>query len=241
MSTHILIAIIAIFYPLYIVLTYRKVNDSIKSNGKFRIIDYKETIVIFWILTVLIIVNAILYNELRLNFHPTLNTIGIIAAVLISLFIGILIAQPKIRTEDAPAIKDKMNEVYHYLPKTKQELNWFYFLSLSAGICEEIIFRLFMFSYLLENTNLIIAFVLTNVVFALTHIGTGKRNILSAFSLGLLFTTIYYFTDNIWFAIILHSAIDIYGGILGYKTEKAIKTMQDRDLYERNTTHSTND
>ncbi|HNP19230.1 MAG TPA: CPBP family intramembrane metalloprotease [Fulvivirga sp.] len=110
-----------------------------------------------------------------------------------------------------------MKDVYHYLPKTKREFNWFIILSISAGICEEIIFRLFLFEYLNENIGLLIAFVLTNIIFALTHIGMGKQNIISSFILGLLFSAIYYFTDNIWIAILLHIAIDINGGILGYR------------------------
>ena len=67
-------------------------------------------------------------------------------------------------------------------------------------------------------THIIIAFVLTNLVFAITHIGSSKQNIIGAFILGLLFSAIYYFTNNIWLSIILHSAIDINIGVLGYKT-----------------------
>jgi membrane protease YdiL (CAAX protease family) len=226
-STYILIIVIGFIYPSYIVLTYRKVNNRIKNNGEFRLVDYKQTIIIFWILTVLIILNLFLDNNLQLNFYPTLNTIGIITTVLIVLFIGLLIAQPKVKAENASAIKDKMIDGYHYLPKTRHEFIWFNFLSLSAGICEEIIFRLFVFSFLLNKANLTTAFILTNVIFALTHIGTGRRNIISAFILGLLFTAIYYFTNNIWLPIILHSAIDIYGGTIGYKTEKAIITLRE--------------
>jgi len=226
-TTYILISVIGIVYPSYIVLTHKKINNRIKINDKFRLVDYKQTISIFWILTILIISNSMFDNDLKLNFYPTLNTFGIITAILIIFFIGFLILQSKVKDENVSATKEKMIDGYHYLPKTRQELIWFNILSLSAGICEEIIFRMFVFSFLLFNTNLITSFLLTNIIFAITHIGTGTRNILSAFILGLLFTAIYYFTNNIWLSIILHCAIDIYAGAIGYKTEKAILNLKD--------------
>lgn len=122
-----------------------------------------------------------------------------------------------------------MQDVYHFLPKSKREFKWFNLLSISAGICEEIIFRLFLFSYLLEITNLIVAFVLTNIVFAITHLVSGIKNIIGAFILGIIFTSIYYFTENIWLAIILHIAIDISAGALGYFSFKYQNEYQPKE------------
>jgi membrane protease YdiL (CAAX protease family) len=168
-------------------------------------------------LTWFVIGNTFIDKSLPLNFYPTFNTIGIVLAALILFFIGLQIITSKVSTiEKAESVIEKMKDNFQYLPKSKREFIWFNLLSLSAGICEEIIFRLFMFSYLLEHTNLVIAFILTNVIFAVTHIGSGKPNIISAFILGLLFTAIYYYTSNIWLSVILHSAIDINAGVLGH-------------------------
>jgi len=220
-SSHILVLIIGLIYPAYFLFTYKKTNNQIKNDGNYRLVNYKHTIFIFWLLTWLVIGNAFIDKSIPLNLYPTFNTTGIVLAALILIFIGLQIITSKVSTMDkAESIIEKMKDNYQYLPKSKREFIWFNLLSLSAGICEEIIFRLFMFSYLLENTNLIIAFILTNVIFALTHIGSGKQNILGAFILGLLFTAIYYFTSNIWLSVILHSAIDISAGVLGYFAHK---------------------
>ena len=193
-------------------------------------VDYKQTILIFWILTVLIVANTFVDKGLTLDFYPNFSTTGIVLAFLITLFIGLQIAQSKVTNETAIAVKDKMKDIYHYLPKSRNEYIWFILLSLSAGICEEIIFRLFMFSFLVENLNLVTAFILTNIVFAITHIGSGKQNLISSFILGLLFTAIYYFTNNIWLPIILHSAIDISAGALGYKTQKLERKLTEESI-----------
>ena len=46
-STHVLIFIIGLIYPLYFILTYKKTNERIKKDGKWRLVDYKQTLFIF--------------------------------------------------------------------------------------------------------------------------------------------------------------------------------------------------
>ena len=215
--TTILAGLIGIIYPTYFLLTYKKTNNSIKRDDKFRLIDYKQTILIFWGLTVLILINFFMTQLPQLNLYPNFTIIGIVLLILVLVFSIIQYKSSNITSDNFTTVKDKMKDIYLYLPKTRREFNWFIILSISAGICEEIIFRLFLFEFLKENANLLIAFVLTNIIFAITHIGSGKQNIISSFILGLLFSAIYYFTENIWIAVILHIAIDINGGILGYR------------------------
>ncbi|AGA79925.1 CPBP family intramembrane glutamic endopeptidase [Echinicola vietnamensis] len=222
-STIILACLIGAIYPIYIVATHQKANNNIRQNEKYRLIDYQKTLFIFWGLTLLILFNFIAYKQPDLNFKPTLSLINLGLMILILGFAYFQYRASKITPNDTNPIIEKLKDVYHYLPKSDKELKWFMFLSISAGICEEIIFRLFLFEFLKESVNLIIAFTVTNLIFAVTHIGSGKNNLLSSFILGLLFSAIYYFTDNIWIAIILHISIDVNAGILGYRVNKLTK------------------
>lgn len=217
-----LAVLVGIIFPTYILLTYKRVNKNIKKNEKYRLLDYKQTILIFWVLTILVLANYFLYNQPTLNLYPKFSIINIGLTILILAFAYFQYTASKVSGDIAKVMKEKLKDIYHYLPKTKTELNWFSFLSISAGICEEILYRLLLFEFLKENTNLIFAFVLTNIIFAITHIGSGKKNLISSFILGLLFSAIYYFTDNIWMAIILHISIDINAGILGYRISKVV-------------------
>lgn len=218
--TTILAGLIGIIYPSYFLLTYKKTNDAINQDIKFKLIDYKQTIAIFWVLTVLILLNFFMTQLPELKFYPSFTLTGIIVSILVLVFSAIQYKSSNVTSESLDMVKDKMKDIYHYLPKTKTEFNWFIILSISAGICEEIIFRLFLFEFLEETAGLLIAFVLANVVFAITHIGMGKQNMISSFVLGLIFSAIYYFTENIWIAVLLHIAIDINGGILGYRMHR---------------------
>jgi hypothetical protein len=215
--TTILAGLIGIIYPTYFLLTYKKTNNSIQQDDKFRLLDYKQTIAIFWSLTILILINFFTTQSPKLNLYPNFSLVSIVFLVLVLAFSIVQYKQSNITSASLPVIKDKMKDIYRYLPKTKKELNWFIILSISAGVCEEVIFRLFLFEFLKENAALLIAFILANIIFAITHIGMGKQNIIASFILGFLFSVIYYFTENIWIAILLHIAIDINSGILGYK------------------------
>ena len=218
--TTILAGLIGIIYPIYSLLTYKKTNNSIKRDDKFRLIDFKQTILIFWGLTVLILINFFMTQLPQLNLYPNFTIIGIVILILVLVFLIIQYKSSNIASDNFPTVKDKMKDIYLYLPKTKREFDWFIILSISGGICEEMIFRLFLFEFLKENANLLIAFVLSNIIFAITRIGSGKQNIISSFILGLLFSDIYYFTENIWIVVLLHIAIDIKSGTLGYRMFK---------------------
>jgi len=215
--TILLAILIGILNPIYYLLTYEKTNGNIKQNEIFRVIDYKQTIVIFWGLTALILINYLILDQPALNFQPTFNIFGIVLLVLILAFSIVQFKLSVVNQDNFSVVRGKMKHIYHYLPKNRNELNWFMILSISAGICEEIIFRLFLYEFLNEHIGLWGAFILANVAFALTHIGSGKQNLISSFVLGLVFSAIYYFTENIWLAVLLHIAIDVNSGILGYR------------------------
>lgn len=212
--------VVGIFYPIYIAATYTKINENIRNDGKYRLSDYRQTILIFWVLTILIVVNYIVFAEPSLIIYPNFSLLNITLIIFVLVFSYFQYRSAKISTGTFTVVKEKLKDIYHYLPKTSKELEWFSCLSVSAGICEEIIFRLFLFEFLKENINLMVAFIVTNLIFAITHIGSGKRNLVSSFTLGLLFSCIYYFTDNIWIAVLLHTSIDINVGLLGYRLFK---------------------
>ncbi|KEO72702.1 CPBP family intramembrane glutamic endopeptidase [Anditalea andensis] len=228
--TIIIVALVGIIFPLYILLTYQKVNANINLDSRYRLADYKQTLIIFWSLTFIILINYIVYKQPALHFYPKFSLINIGLIILILGFAYFQYTTTKVTADNASAVKEKLKDIYHYLPKTDKELKWFLFLSFSAGVCEEMLFRLFLFEFLRENASLVTAFILTNSIFAITHIGTGKANIISSFILGMLFSTIYYFTENIWIAIILHASIDINAGILGYRIHKLTKAENETSL-----------
>ena len=83
------------------------------------------------------------------------------------------------------------------------------YLALSAGIVEELYYRgLFRLLFNEGVVNSILYVVISSVVFSSVHWEGGADNLYSTFMLGLLSSTIYVVTKNIWPIISGHIVID---------------------------------
>jgi membrane protease YdiL (CAAX protease family) len=96
------------------------------------------------------------------------------------------------------------------LPRTKNEKLWFIPVALSAGVCEELIFRgygLRLFESLgFSGFPLLIV---TVAAFGLAHIYQGFLGVITTALTGALFTLIYIQTGSLWWAIAAHIFIDL--------------------------------
>jgi len=116
---------------------------------------------------------------------------------------------------------DKLTKTYkdimYLMPANKKQYNASVLVSIIAGVCEEIIFRGFLYWQLQQYMPVYLAFILTNVLFGLGHAGTKLKNALMTFVLGIIFSTVYVLTESLWSAIVLHIIVDFQSMINGYK------------------------
>ena len=98
------------------------------------------------------------------------------------------------------------------LPRSKLEFWLFAAISISAGICEEILFRGFFLRYLADgpwHLSLGGALVGSSVVFGLAHAGQGIKQLLLTPVIGLVLGLLYIGTGSLWLPIILHACLDL--------------------------------
>jgi membrane protease YdiL (CAAX protease family) len=88
------------------------------------------------------------------------------------------------------------------LPRTSAERRLFLLTALTAGVCEELLFRGFVPWYLAPWTGATLAVVLASLAFGLGHVYLGPSLIVLA-------------AGSLWPAIALHAAMDIVSGDLG--------------------------
>jgi membrane protease YdiL (CAAX protease family) len=100
------------------------------------------------------------------------------------------------------------------LPVTPRERALFVGLSVTAGICEELVFRGFLIVALLSATgSLALALLLSSAVFGLLHAYQQPAGALRAATLGLLLAVPLLATGSIIPSMIAHAAIDIVAGL----------------------------
>jgi membrane protease YdiL (CAAX protease family) len=150
-----------------------------------------------------------------------LTTPGGVAASVAALVIvtGALIAPVLLLRRSAseggvdaiPAVGD----IRALLPRVRGELKFGVGLGLSAGVFEELLFRLGLPALLFGITGLgPLSFAIAAVIFGMLHLYQGPLGILFATLLGLVFAALYVLTGSIAAPIVLHVLVDLRSLVL---------------------------
>jgi uncharacterized protein len=102
------------------------------------------------------------------------------------------------------------------LPQAKAELLPFLALALTAGICEEFLYRGFAMAALTRAGLPAWAVVLlSSVLFAMAHLYQGRAGIVSTLVIGTVFGTARIAYDGVAPVIVWHSTVDAVAGVAG--------------------------
>lgn len=115
---------------------------------------------------------------------------------------------PEARREQAA----RLESISFFLPRTREERRWFAALSVTVGVCEEIIFRGFLIRYLLAVApwlGLAGAAVGAAAIFGIDHGYQGWTGVLSTGFLALVFTALLFLTGTLWVPIVVHALLDL--------------------------------
>jgi membrane protease YdiL (CAAX protease family) len=144
---------------------------------------------------------------------------GILFAILLAAFfvLGLMpffqsLRSERLRAIYAAAYRRSLGDVSKLLPDTYEERLWFAAISITAGVCEEILCRGFMFRYLdgiALHLSLPSTLLLASAIFGLNHIYQGKLGMVKTGVAGLAFGGLFLLTGNLLLPILLHIAIDL--------------------------------
>lgn len=138
---------------------------------------------------------------------------------LVLAFVVAYVARPAVRiarSKRPRRVKMGNPNVERLAPHTGSELGHWVALSLSAGFCEEFVFRGYLIWAFQSLLGLWGAAALSLVVFALAHSYQGIKGILSVGIVGGLFTLVVLIFGSLWPAIALHALVDIGQGLVAW-------------------------
>ena len=121
-------------------------------------------------------------------------------------------AQAKIRAQ-----LDAQPGVRVILPRTPRELRTFGALAVTAGICEEILYRGYLLYYLRLLLPGAAAAIAAIAVFGLAHAYQGRRGILLTGIAGAGAMGLYLLTGSLAASIVLHAVVDLANGFMAYR------------------------
>lgn len=107
----------------------------------------------------------------------------------------------------------------YLLPQSRAEIALFAGVSVTAGICEEVLFRGFLFAYLqaspwsLDPSTVILV---SSAMFGIAHFGQGIKGMLLTGMIGAALGILYVVTGSLLAPIIVHILIDLRAAALCY-------------------------
>ena len=146
-------------------------------------------------------------------------------AIALPVLLSVLTVVQSIALANQPALLDQpraqLGDLVKMVPHTNQELNLFMALSLTAGVCEELLYRSFLIGYVARFMPPILAVVLCGVVFGVGHLYQGIAGATRIGILGIVLGGLYLLMGSVWPLMALHAIIDVGGGIVGFLVARA--------------------
>ena len=191
---------------------------KISTDPRVKIRSYKKTIVWLWGFSALACIvfgwRAVLTihrDAGEASWLPgSAFVIGFTGAAVVALFVPIIVMM---RSETTRArVAKSLERLNFILPGTAEERRWFVLVAITAGVCEEILYRGFLIQYFRElpvHVGLTEALVMSACVFGIAHLYQGIMGIVQTAILGAIFGVLFVATGSLFLPMVLHALIDL--------------------------------
>jgi len=187
-----------------------------------RLALYGSTIAVQWLLLGLVawraLARGLTASELGLGGRMTFELffLSLVGAALLGTFQWFNLRRVSRMTGPVPEFMRKLAE--RLLPGKPVELAPYCALAITAGVCEEFLYRGFAMAALGRAGVFPWAVVLiTSLLFGLAHTYQGKSGVLGTMLMGIVFGIARLFFQGLIPVIVWHAAVDVVAGIAGPK------------------------
>jgi membrane protease YdiL (CAAX protease family) len=216
-------ALVTLLLPLWALRQHRAlVADLGTGRPDARVNAYRRTMALEWSLAILVVVRWGVRGQLPgvLGLGDTgviwwwVGVVLALAASTLLLFQSIMILRS---AERMAQVRAQLEPLRSIVPATAREGRFFSALSVTAGVCEEIVYRGFLIAYLAVFFPLWVAVALSSVIFGLGHAYQGRAGIVKTGLVGLAMAGLFLLTGALWAPILVHAVVDLNSGYLGRK------------------------
>ena len=179
---------------------------------------YLRGIVLKWALVLLVglILGSSGIPLTAIGLHLPTNmfwTVLGIVYTLILVIIFIVFSRRLLRSPEAiEQLRDQMFASFQIIPTTPMERFLWVFAAITAGVCEEILFRgffLFYLGQLFPMLSITVLVILSSLFFGIAHLYQGWRGIVATGIVGAVLALAYTLTGSLLLPIVAHSLIDL--------------------------------
>ncbi|MHB8302900.1 MAG: CPBP family intramembrane glutamic endopeptidase [Acidobacteriaceae bacterium] len=195
---------------------------KLRKNAAFKLPYYKQLIAVLWTLAAVtcwaVGPHVFLARRSAADISWLLGstTTRLVASTLLTLFFAAALL-PGIRgTRSSKTrqayVREYQRALAFFLPTTAEEIRWFTLLCVSAGICEEFLFRGFLMPYLHYAPLYLgwtLALVISSISFGLNHLYQGASGVFSTALAGFAFGLLFLLTGNLILPMVMHVVVDL--------------------------------
>lgn len=223
---HLVFLVLAVFLSFEGRRRYRALLAGIDAGrADARVREYRNVLMEEWLLTAVVAGGWLVLSRgpatiglMPRNTTPTLVGYGVTVLIIVILLLEsrLIFGSEKKRQK----VRKSIASAVAFLPVNHQEKTLFGFVAITAGICEEFLYRGFLLTYLTgwlpgQPTWLII--VLGGAFFGFAHLYQGAVGVLKTGVVGVLLGGLYWLTGSLWAPMLLHTAIDLNSGWVGWR------------------------
>lgn len=138
--------------------------------------------------------------------------IGVVVGLALTFMVFMQMNMVLASNEHLRKVRRSLGRLRNLAPRDSREQAAFLQVSLTAGICEEILYRGFLMHVFTEAVGMWPALVLVAVVFGLGHAYQGWEGILKTGLVGLLFGGLALASGSLLVVMVLHAVLDLTSG-----------------------------
>ncbi len=210
----------AVVYPLIGLRRYRRIEhmpEPLPSRLRLRI--YWNVLGSQWSLVGLAALALAAGGRSFADFGQSFGrspgvTLAVGASLLVAFGVLSIFTVRQLRKAGASDLPDHMRRAGKILPRNGAERAWFVGVAITAGVCEEILYRGFLPWCVASWTgSVLLGFALAAIVFGLGHAYQGRKGVIVTGLLGLYFGLLAWSMQSLVPGQLLHVAIDLVNGL----------------------------
>ena len=222
---HLLVLFLVVGMPLWDWYEIPRLKASTAPRKKVRY--YRKIAAALWICTVVAaltvgVATAFFFHGapgeiawLEAGSRGRIILEGIAAGMLIAILLPAVLAlrSEKIRAKAGRAAK----KLAFLLPSSGEERRWWWLVCITAGVCEEFVYRGFLLHYLHVlpfHLSLTWALVLSSMIFGIGHLYQGVGGAVQTAVLGFVFGGLFLITGSLLVPMVVHAVVDLRALVL---------------------------